>query len=171
MGRDKRRIVVDGRPLLDRVITLMNAVTGEPPVLIGDDFEGEFYSGSQVLPDAKPQRGPLGGLVSALNHCTASWALVLPVDLPRLTEDALKRLLDARDDGRDVIAFSITSGIQPLPALFSTQTAAFWEERLSANRLSLLEGFSYLTVKPVQLDEEGELLLNLNEPSDLQKLI
>ncbi len=170
MGRDKRWIVVGGQTLLDRAIDVTCAVTGRAPLLLGGDFDAGVYAGRRVLPDAEPHKGPLGGLVSALRHCTAPWALVLPLDLPRLTTAIIKRLIDACDEESDVIAFSTGDRTNPLPALFRTRVAPYWEERLAEGRLSLREGYAYLKVKAVFLPRSGDILLNLNEPSDLRKL-
>lgn len=104
MGFDKRTLEWDGLSLLERAALVIEQTLGEVPQLVGDNPVGSITSDSTWLPDARPDCGPLGGLVTALRDVAKRfpdssssnlWALVLAVDMPAVTSEDLTRLLDA----------------------------------------------------------------------------
>ena len=46
-----------------------------------------------ILPDARPESGPLGGIVAALEYSSTDWNLMLAVDLPFLPVEVLQSLV------------------------------------------------------------------------------
>ncbi len=46
-----------------------------------------------ILPDARPESGPLGGIVAALEYSSTDWNLMLAVDLPFLPVEVLQALV------------------------------------------------------------------------------
>lgn len=93
MGEDKRKLVYEGRTLLERALRLLEK-TGADEILISGDVPGH-----ECLPDLVPGCGPLGGLHAALHHIDAqgniddALLLVIPVDMPLLKADALTKLV------------------------------------------------------------------------------
>jgi len=171
LGRDKAGIKVDGMPLWRRTSWIARGELGSKPVLIGDHLEPESYQGFGLLRDAKPGKGPLGGLVAALRHCQKEWTLVLAVDFPLMEPLDVRRLLSTRRSGFDVITLSTDGRMEPLAALYRTSTLEFWEDRLARNELSLHEGIDQLTWKTVRLQKGSRALFNLNVPEDLEKMM
>jgi len=171
LGRDKAAIKVDGMPLWRRTSWIARGELGSKPILVGDHLDPENHQGLEMLRDAKPGKGPLGGLVAALRHCQKEWTLILAVDLPLMEPLDLRRLLSTRRAGFDVITLSTEGQMEPLAALYRTSTLDFWEDRLARNELSLHEGIEQLTWKTVRLQKGSRALFNLNEPEDLEKIM
>jgi molybdopterin-guanine dinucleotide biosynthesis protein A len=170
LGRDKAGVEVDGMPLWRRTSWIARGELGSKPVLIGDHLAPDKHQGFGLLRDAKPGKGPLGGLVSALRHCKNEWALILAVDLPLMEAPELRRLLSARRDNYDVITLSSDGQMEPLAALYRKPTLEFWEDRLKRNELSLHEGIDQLAWKTVRLPKGSRALFNLNEPGDWERI-
>lgn len=109
MGRDKALLPLRGRPLWEQVQATL-AATGCARVLV---------SGANVggIADVQPGLGPLAGIASVIGNqgdaLSKDWLLVVPVDLPLLTPEAL-RLLCVR--GFDAPAAHFAD--HALPALF-----------------------------------------------------
>ena len=65
-------------------------------MLIGDPRK-YGHLGYPVLPDRRPGAGPLGGIESALSYTTADWNLVLACDMPAISAEFLRGLLEAAE--------------------------------------------------------------------------
>lgn len=93
MGQDKAQLKFNGETLLQRNITLLQDV-GAADVFVN---RNDFTEGS--LPDIYPDHGPLSGIHSALfeskESCLSVPILVLPIDMPLLSEELLICLVEA----------------------------------------------------------------------------
>ncbi|HSL66456.1 MAG TPA: molybdenum cofactor guanylyltransferase [Gaiellaceae bacterium] len=115
---------------------------------------GELELPFPVLDDGSEERAPAYGLRAALRAARHEVCLVLPVDCPLVTEEALRRL--ARD-----VAVPQTG---PLPGAYARAMLPELEARLARGELSLRD----LNPRTLVLDER--LLVNVNTPADLSAL-
>lgn len=162
LGCDKRLIRLGGVTLLERVASLLKATLGSPPILVGDNLAGVAPEGCVVLPDARPDSGPLGGLVAALDHCPTPWALVVAADMPHLSVDDLRRLIQAPREGLDGVSLKCGARVEPLAAIYASEVRSFWRRRLEAGDLSLKEGINLLRWGEVRLPRGSRALVNVN---------
>lgn len=170
MGRDKRLLKWRGHTLLERVIKLVRQCTGRTPALIGDSISPVMAEDCPLLADAVPKRGPLGGLVAGLGWCQTPWLLVLPVDLPHLGCREIDALLQAARSDLDLVCLGSRQNPQPLAGMYSTRRQTFWRKRLEKGQLAIRDGFSELEILFLPPPSGPEALLNINQPSDLEKL-
>ncbi|MFF1687390.1 NTP transferase domain-containing protein [Streptomyces sp. NPDC058254] len=150
-GADKPAVRVGGRPLLDRVLAAC-ATAGTTVVV------------AEPRPTAHPVRwtredppggGPLAALGAGLRATTADEVLVLSADLPFLSEQTVRRLLDVLYAGTaDGVMLSDADGRdQPLVAAYRSaplrhhlaELAAAHDDGLSGLPLRLLVGRLELT--------------------------
>ncbi len=95
LGQDKRRLRLwgdDGPTLLEHTVAIAAALCDEVLVVLNDPAEWQHLD-VQLLPDAWPDAGPLGGIASGLQAAQHEWALVLAADLPLLDVALLRDLL------------------------------------------------------------------------------
>jgi molybdenum cofactor guanylyltransferase len=111
-----------------------------------------------IFDDGTPVRAPLAGVVAGLRRAANDVSVVLPVDCPLMTAEALLALADA-------CAEAAVPQTGPLPAAMRRTALPELERRLASGRLSLREAFSALETRVVQLDPA--LLLNVNTRADL----
>lgn len=168
LGRDKRRIEVSGVTLLARSIGILHDLLGHHPYVVGDNLEGFQIPDEFVIRDAKKDSGPLGGLVASLDRCRTEWALLLAVDLPRITVEDLRKLISSANDSFDVVTLSAGELPEPLIAIYRNDTKSYWLNRLENGQLSLSEGFNFLKCKKIHPAGGMESLRNINIPRDLE---
>lgn len=169
MGQDKRLLSYQGMTLIERVYLLAEFVTGIKPVLVGDNLDASFFSSFERINDAAQGKGPLAGIVAALEHSMATWTLLLPVDMPRLNHDMIISLIKNIDEYSDSVTFSVDGFIECFPVIFKTSTLYFWRERLEGNQLSLIEGIKLLQNKTIDFSSDKQSFFNLNTPQDVHK--
>ena len=71
MGRDKALVEVDGTPWSLAPIEALQGSGAEPVVLVGGDAAALGRFGVEVVADRWPQEGPLAGMATALDRCSA----------------------------------------------------------------------------------------------------
>jgi molybdopterin-guanine dinucleotide biosynthesis protein A len=107
-----------------------------------------------VLADGVDDRAAIHGLVAGLRAASSEVCVVVPVDMPYLTADALRELAAACRD-------AAVSQTGPLPGAYR-KTAL---PALTSGELSIRRAIAGLDVAVVELDEA--LLVNVNTPADV----
>ena len=167
MGRDKALIEIEGVPLWQRQLRILQDLKPHEIFLSGSIIA----DGCKTLPDARANTGPIGGLVASLRHCSTPLLIVLAVDLPKMTTDFFSGLLRECSLDCGVIPM-IDHRFEPLAGIYPKAALALAERQLESNEHSLQtfcrdcarEGL----VRPRQLtEEEKRLFQNLNTPADL----
>ena len=117
MGRDKALLPFQGTTLAQSVAEAVRAAAGNV-LLAGPPRYGSLGYGT--VPDIYPGEGPLGGVLTVLQHSLADWTLIVACDMPGLTAAFLGELLDTAEGcGSDILAPAGPSGrLEPLCAAY-----------------------------------------------------
>lgn len=161
MGQDKSALVLEGQTLAERALATLAAVSDRQVILgHGRGCPPDVPR----LPDTVPGQGPSEGLRALIASGLGDVYLVLPVDMPGVSVEQLRRLLRALA-GHTAACFARAGVIEPLPcALDGRAPLAPREQRLVA----LLSALGPALV-PVG-DADVERLGNVNSPDDLAAL-
>jgi molybdenum cofactor guanylyltransferase len=154
-GSPKALAVVDGMTLAERAWQLLGEACAER-IAVG---KREYPLPFDVLDDGSDVRAPVVGVIAGLRAAQHDIAVVIPVDMPRLTTDALHRLAGACLD----VACPPTG---PLPGAYRKTALAALERALAKRQLALREAIRDLDVAAVDLDPT--VLVNVNTPGDVQ---
>lgn len=120
MGRDKARIHLAGKPLIEHAVTKLRRICANVSILSADHMLTRF---APIVPDIHPHCGPIGGIEAALRHTAHEWNLFLPVDMPfvptSLLWNRVAGLLEVSesDPARSPGVRFLTIGGRPQPAL------------------------------------------------------
>lgn len=174
-GEDKALYRLDGSPMAMRLAGIA-AEVAEQVTLVGAP---ERYGDLELrrIGDASPARGPLSGLVAALEDTEARWTLVTACDMPGLRADFLELLFDTAESANAsaVIPVQPDGRVQPLCAVYSKALYAPLAEKLQqgVSKVTVaLEGLKVRYVHPpeyARMDPAGDLLMNVNRPGDLTR--
>jgi molybdenum cofactor guanylyltransferase len=115
-----------------------------------------------VRDDESRVRAPLAGVVAGLRAARFDVIVALPVDLPLVTDEALKALVSACD--RD----AAVPQTGPLPGAYRRSALPILERRLRTGELALAAALDELEKSVVGLDPS--VLANVNHPEDLPLL-
>ncbi len=165
MGQNKALLQFRGQPLAHRAALAVEQSTGRA-TLVGNP---EIYAGLgfPVIPDLYPGEGPLGGIVTALRDSDRNWNLIAACDMPNLSAEFLRSLLQAaREAGCDALIPESPPGKpQPLCAVYHSRALAHLQaafDRRIRKVTAALEGLR-LASFPV---EEVAYFQNLNTPEE-----
>lgn len=170
MGRDKTFLVVNGEPMWRRQLTLLETLAPKELLIAGPNHADWLAARCEILHDAVPDSGPLGGIVAGLRRITTRSLLVLAIDLPLMTADFLAQLI-ALSTGDVGVVPKQSDRFQPLAAVYPKASLPLAENALqlrdhSVQRFAALcVGQQLLRERMIFRDEE-QLFLNANTPAD-----
>lgn len=169
-GRDKSRLVIDGRTIIVRQVDVLQRVASEL-FIVAPEAERYRDLGLPVYPDVIPASGPLGGLATALERAHAPRVLVVACDLPFLDAALLTALADAARDGDGAWARS-ARGIEPLVACYRRSARGAVRGAILAGRLALVDLGAVLRMRAVDVAgvASDRALENVNTPRDYDRL-
>ena len=178
MGRDKSALPVNGEPLWQRQLAVLRA-TEPAELFISGKNDGPYADcGVEILADEIPGCGPLGGIATALRRCTSERLLVLAVDMPAMTVDFLRTLLEeSQRTAKGTVPSVAADGrrranLEPLAAVYPHTALAIADECLRTGERKLegfirkLEASQLVDVCPVA-GKEVAFFTNWNDPADL----
>lgn len=167
MGRDKAHLPLPfgGETLGVRVARTVHAAAGSV-VLIGP-VERHSDLGYPVQPDRYPGEGPLGGILTALHNTAAEWNLVVACDMPGVTVEFLKELLEAAERNSLSIMIPETDGgkLEPLCAVYRRDALAQLDRAFAAGIRKVTAAFAGLRVATYPVAETARFQ-NLNTQDD-----
>jgi molybdopterin-guanine dinucleotide biosynthesis protein A len=158
-GRPKAAAVVEGETLAARAWRLLGDACDER-IAVGKRADG-LELPFELLDDGTDVRAPIAGVVAGLRAAAHEVAVVIPVDMPGLTCEALRALAAACRD----VAVPPTG---PLPGAYRQSALPALERSLAAGTLSLRDAIGGLEVAIV--DFEAAVLVNVNTPDDVRRL-
>jgi molybdopterin-guanine dinucleotide biosynthesis protein A len=164
MGRDKALLPYRGTTLLDHVARAVQEAAGSV-ALIGDPVR---YSrlGYLVYPDKHPGCGPLGGIHTALSISATDWNLVVACDMPGISVDVLRALLDSAPEsgGSCVIATGPGGEPEPLCAVYHRRCLPAVALAIREKRFRMRDLVAEFEVDAKLVDAAA--LANVNTPTE-----
>jgi molybdopterin-guanine dinucleotide biosynthesis protein A len=164
MGRDKALLRHWGVPLVVRAAAAVADAAGSVTILGDPGVYGHF--GWPALADAEPGLGPIGGLLTALEHSSAEWNVLVACDMPGLSPDLLRELLrkTARTRARCVAPVT-ADGFEPLCAVYRRNALPEVRSAIAAGRLKMRDLLPLLHAMPVS-GFDPACFRNVNTPED-----
>jgi len=175
MGRDKALLDFGGTPLILRIASLAQPLTGAPAI-VGPPDRYENLN-LRVIPDDAAGIGPLGGIATALRDSREPWNLILGCDLPLLTSEWLAYLIDrALVSAADAIVPQSAAGAEPLCAMYRKSCEANVAKSIARGVRKVTGCLAALKIERIEphewkaFDACGLLFRNLNSLKDIEEI-
>jgi molybdopterin-guanine dinucleotide biosynthesis protein A len=175
MGRDKALLDFGGTPLILRIASLAQPLTGAPAIVGPPDRYANLNL--RVIPDDAAGIGPLGGIATALRDSREPWNLILGCDLPLLTSEWLAYLIDrALVSAADAIVPQSAAGAEPLCAMYRKSCEANVAKSIARGVRKVTGCLAALKIERIEphewkaFDACGLLFRNLNSLKDIEEI-
>jgi len=163
MGRDKARLPLDSRLLVEdvaakvRVLTCNVALIGEKQRYRDLPFES-FY-------DLRPSQGPLAGIETALATCRGEWSLIVACDMPNLRTEWLSALAaeTRQTQGDCAVLKDANCKVHPLCGIWKATCLPAVCRALDAGRPRVMDVLGELAITYVSINATVE---NVNTPEE-----
>jgi molybdopterin-guanine dinucleotide biosynthesis protein A len=163
MRADKLLLRIDGQSLLERTIATCESCFRQVKLVAGqsDRFSSLDYT---VVPDSPRARGPMAGVIAALEDCETGSCFLTAADLFDLSAEVIESLV-ARYSGQQYLGVMETRGLQPLCGIYHKSSLGAFYRCAQDGEYRIAEALS-------SLDSDGVALpsgdwRNINSPEDL----
>ncbi|MCH7505555.1 molybdenum cofactor guanylyltransferase [PVC group bacterium] len=170
-GSDKALTQWKGMSFLERSLKLLDEFSLQPVVIANRGTDYSFL-GYPVYHDLIENKGPLGGLYTAMTLFKNTSLLVLTCDMPALTHSVLSGLIDKYKLQCDVTVYnSERFHLHPFPGIYESYMANQVKIRLFAKRLSMQEFLDSITTNRIDSSfTPPKFFSNINWEFELDRL-
>ena len=168
-GVDKPLIRVGERALVEFVIERLRPQVSRIILSVGRNVKAYNGFGCDLLVDAEPDQGPLGGLVSCFEGIPGEWFLCCPADTPWPAPNLVEALSqDARARGVAVAHDGVRR--QNLTLLVNRAQAVSLTRFYAGGGRAVYRWLDVNAIPSTDLSEMASSFVNINSPADLETL-
>lgn len=177
MGENKAFVLLQGRPLIEHILARVAQVPGvDETILITNQPEQYAHLHLPAYPDLIPNKGALGGVLTALHYSRSDAVLVVACDMPFIDPALLQYMASLRAEPSgpyDVIAPRVGDLPQGTLAIYAKTCIPTIRQRIAEGRLKLFGFYDLVKVRYLdeaetqRIDPQGLSFLNINTPDEL----
>jgi molybdenum cofactor guanylyltransferase len=182
-GRDKALVCFGATPLLLQIVQLAQTCASDVTVVASNQKYRDLAANLKIIEDQWPGEGPLGGIITALQHTAATdrsveWNLILSCDMPFLTAEWLQFLVThARESNKEiqVILPHSAHGPEPLCACYRTSAAEALKNAFDRGVRKVTQALKEVRTEVLdesvwkRFDSAGHLFWNMNTRADFEE--
>lgn len=174
IGKNKSFLSIGNTILLDLVINKLNRVFDD--IYIITDKPSKYQAlGPECLVDIFPEKGPLGGIYSALELIDTSYVFVFACDMPFLNTSLIKSMIGRIDKRYDAIVPLNRGYAEPLHAIYSQSSKETILNYVVQNQLSVHSLFNKISTLFIREEETeafgNNMFFNINVMEDYKKAL
>lgn len=176
-GSDKALFRIDdtGPTLIERIVTVAKQLSDEVTIIGHKQYEN-IKLGVPVVADDYPQRGPLGGIATALRALLRPRVLVLACDMPCLSIPLLSWMAKLETDADVVVPQTNDGQFQPAHAIYRLSALPAIETALATSNGAVTSFFPSVRLRVISesemriFDPGLDSIVSLNRPEDLNRV-
>lgn len=171
-GRNKAFLQVDGKAILDRLVSVLSPIFDE---ILLVTRQPDCYAGQslKIVTDLYEDRSSLTGIHAGLINAASPHAFVVPCDAPFLKPAVVRLLLEALKPELDVVVPAVGGHFQPLCAIYSRRCIPAIEAQLDQGDYKIIRFYDRMRVKTIgapaiqAVDPQMHSFFNINTPEAL----
>lgn len=168
MKTDKGLVLWEEKPFVQHIAETITPLT-EAIVLVTDNAAYAQF-GYPLIPDIYPDKGPLGGIHTALSHSKAATNLILSCDIPLILTTILSEILAVHANSEEKITIAATKeSLHPLIGVYEKNLTPLIEKHIAEGKLKLLDFVAQIPHQTVVF-EDDLALENINSQKELDAL-
>jgi molybdenum cofactor guanylyltransferase len=170
-GANKATLWIGAARIIDRQLAILRQIA-DPVFIVAGDPAPFAGLGVDVVADAIPGAGALGGIYTAITASPRMRTLVVACDMPFLNRALLERLTEP--DEADAVLPRTVAGLEPLCAVYAAACADPIRRRIERGALRAADVVADVRLKEVgpevvaTYDPHGLMFVNVNTPHDYE---
>jgi molybdopterin-guanine dinucleotide biosynthesis protein A len=175
MGTDKAWLELGGRAMIEQVIAALAPVTSSLAIIANNPEYARL--GLPVFADEQTGVGPLEAIRTALVNSATSRIVLVGCDLPFVSEDLFRFLLNISGDHQAVVPVGADGRLEPLCAIYSAETLPIVTSLIARGERKISLLFDPISTRFVAFDELRHLkgvelfFENINTPQDYARAL
>lgn len=171
MGTDKGFLEWKGQSFAKNIVSALEPIAGKNIVIISSDERYDSL-GFTRIPDIVSDKGPLGGLYTALMHTATKKNLIVSVDVPLISSEILQWLVDSHLDDYQMTQVQVNEKPSPLVAVYDRSVRFILSDYLIKNQLRVRKLVDEISHKTIIVPEKwSHQIQNINTPEEYKSII
>lgn len=168
MGTDKGLVPLNSKPMVSYVLRTLQEI--KLPVKIIANNPGYEKFDLPVCKDVVKEKGPMGGLLTALNNTEAEVVLLISCDMPFVNAEAINLLLKEVDE-EHITAALVKDRINPLLAAYPVHLKKSVEDAIASGELKMTDFIlkNPHTLVPSVAQKMPWCFCNINDEQELKE--
>ncbi len=171
----KANIVIEGKTIISRIIGEIGDIFDEIIIVTNNQDEFKEYNRYTIIKDEYLNKGPLGGIHSALKHTDRDALFCVAGDMPFLKKDLIVKQMEFFNNSKcDILIPKIDQYIEPLHGIYRKSILNTLEDYLvSENDYAIREFVKRMNACFLELkgtEKQTRAFTNINSPSDILKV-
>jgi len=171
MGTDKGLLDLNGKTFIQHICDALQPIVGSNILIVSANAAYDTLGFSRVE-DIVENKGPVGGLYTALAASKNKVNLVLSVDVPLVTTELLQWLIDNHDETYMVTQTKIGEKTSPLIGVYDRSMRIVFGEHMAGNQLKLRQVIEDVKHQTIEVPEKwSNQVQNINTKEEYLNLI
>lgn len=169
MQSEKGLVLYQNKPFIEHIIEAVLPISNNIQLVTnGNEYD---YLGYKIVKDKIENKGPLGGIYSALCNSESEINLILSCDIPLISTKIVSELIQKRSVDFDITVFKDLDKIHPLIGIYSKNLIPKIEKAIYADELKMMDFISRNKHQLIPIEEKNrQLFRNINSREELQEL-
>nr|WP_315158167.1 molybdenum cofactor guanylyltransferase [uncultured Flavobacterium sp.] len=171
MGTDKGMLNLNGKTFIQHICDALQPIVGSNILIVSGNKEYDAL-GFPRVEDIIENKGPVGGLYTALKESKTKVNLVLSVDVPMVSTELLNWLIESHDETYMVTQTKSGEKTSPLIGVYDRSMRIVFGGQIAGNKLKLQQAIEDVKNRTLEVPEKWKnQVQNINTPEEYQKLI
>lgn len=171
-GMIKPKIVIDGEPIISRIISVIRDIFDELIIVTTTPEEFTNVGFSRIITDEILNAGPLGGIHAAMKASSGDAIFVIAGDMPYPDKGIILKMIEAYNIANcDALIPQMEEYIEPLHSIYSISMADHLEAYLKRDQSKAVRDYirslNVIYFKLEVSEENRRAFTNINSPSDI----
>lgn len=169
MQSEKGLVLYQNKPLIEYIIEAVLPISQNIQLIANTNCYD--YLPHRKIKDMVTDKGPLGGIYTALVHSETEINLLLSCDIPLISTEILRELAVKHTVNFDVTVFEDANRIHPLIGIYDKKVSPVIIESIKNNDLKMVHFLSKVKHQLIPiLEEERHQFQNINSVAELNEL-
>tara|TARA_R110000868_G_scaffold292498_2_gene552978 strand:+ start:4892 stop:5464 length:573 start_codon:yes stop_codon:yes gene_type:complete len=169
MQSEKGLALYQGIPFIEHIIKAVLPIATEIQLITNTaDYD---YLEYKKIKDIDLDKGPIGGIYSALTHSNSELNLIVSCDIPLISTELLLELIDQHNGKASVSVFSDNERIHPLIGIYSKKIVPILKVAIANSNLRMMEMIHNVDAQIIKVgDDKSNQFRNINSVAELNEL-
>lgn len=172
-GENKALYELRDKSFIEMITTVIEPFCDEI-ILSGDPDSFAMYS-FNIIPDEKPNCGPLGGILSTLNYSNTQNHFIVSCDVPFIKTELVSHLINVHNDQYDCTVVESETGIHPLIGIYNKSCIPTIERLLDQEVYRMSHFLDAIKVQIINIADISGVteknVANINSKTDLDEWV
>ena len=169
MQSEKGLVLYKNKPFIEHIIDAVLPITSTIQFITNSsDYD---YLRYDTIKDVILDKGPIGGIYTALVHSNAELNLILSCDIPLISTKIVQELIEKHHSSFAVSLFAETNRVHPLLGIYSKKVLPILKKSIESNELKMMHFISNVKHQLIWIEDENQYQIqNINSLLELEEL-